>query len=64
MLRRPPTRIEISVEDAEEWEQVQKERGIGRSSNPLINAKSKQSVEERIGLKQSGPKSNIYSSSS
>ena len=48
MLRRPPTRIDLKVEDLEEWEQVMKEK------NQFNNAeKNKPTVEQRIGIQKS-----------
>lgn len=48
MLRRPPTRIELTVQDQEELEKVMKERGE-KSKNAQPD-RSKQSTEARIGL--------------
>jgi hypothetical protein len=45
MLRRPPTRLELKVEDLEEWEQVQREKGYHHNK-----AEKKPTVEQRIGL--------------
>ncbi len=44
MLRRPPTRLELKVEDLEEWEQVIREKGLNQ------NREKKLTVEQRIGI--------------
>lgn len=46
MLRRPPTRIVLRNEDIEEWEQLQKEKGVEKQNS---DPKPK-TVEERIGI--------------
>jgi len=53
VLRRPPTRIEIKIEDIEEeWEQIQRERGdnVQPLRSSLKRDRSKLSTDQRIGL--------------
>ena len=45
MLRRPPTRLELKVEDLEEWEQVIREKGLNQNK-----PEKKLTVEQRIGI--------------
>jgi hypothetical protein len=45
MLRRPPTRIELKMDDIEEWNAMQKEK-LKTDQAP----NSKPSLEERIGI--------------
>lgn len=56
MLRRPPTRIELKVEDIEEWEEQQKDKRSEPENYSSLSKKEKerqiQSVETRIGLAQ------------
>jgi hypothetical protein len=48
MLRRPATRIELKIEDIEEFEKMQQEKGHKKQE---IEDRSKLSVDQRIGIK-------------
>ena len=54
MLRRPPTRLELKVEDMEEWEQVQSEKTT-KMDLPSLHVDvqvDKFTMEQRIGYKK------------
>ena len=63
MLRRKPTRIELKLEDMEEYESMKKEMKQensakkGAPGNGQDSSSAKKDIHERIGYNPSGPSS-------
>jgi stage III sporulation protein SpoIIIAA len=52
MLRRLPTKIELTLQDIEEFQQLKKEINIKIENNTINKDRMKLSLEERIGITQ------------